>query len=281
MLTDIEGVAGVASHARDSYEDAPYYEESRDLLTREINAATDGLLAAGVKEVLVVDGHGPGAVRFAALHERARLLHGRPMTREQMYGPAWDHDAVVFIGQHARAGLRTANQNHTYSSRTIDWMRLNGALVGEITLMALWAGLKGVPAVFLSGDEAACAEARAEIPGIHTAAVKEGISSNVEITLSMVAAHRRIREEIQRAVESQNRIPLPALHRPGPYALEVRFFSTQEADLAEHQSGCRRVDDQTVCYCSPDLTDVICLRHRPEMAVPLPNPVHLGGAGNA
>lgn len=261
LLTDIEGVAGVASHARDSYSDARYYEESRKLLTGEVNAAVEGLLAVGVQEILVVDGHGPGGVLYAAMHEHARLLHGRPITRAQMYGPAWEHDAVVLIGQHARAGVRHGNQNHTYSSKGIDWMRLNGEFVGETLLMALWAGWKNVPTLFLSGDEAACEEAESQVPGIRTAAVKRGISSNVEIALSAPAARELIREQIAQAIEAHHRTPVQPATRPGPYELEVRHFSTQGADLAE-DSGGERVDDQTVCYRSPDLTDVICLRHR-------------------
>ena len=39
----------------------------------------------------------------------------------------------------------------------------------------LFAGYFGVPTVFLSGDAAACAEARGLVPNIITVAVKEGI----------------------------------------------------------------------------------------------------------
>ncbi len=262
ILTDIEGVAGVVSHTEHSYATGPFYEHSKRLLTQEVNAGVEGLRSVGVEEVLVIDAHGPGGIVFEELHPEARLLHGRPITRQQLYGPIHDCDALTIIGQHAMAGTRHGNQNHTLSSLEIDSMHLNNQPIGEIALLALWAGAKEVPLIFVSGDEAACAEAEALIPGVVTAAVKKGISSNVEITLSATAARCKIREQIAKAVETHRKMPLPPHKRPGPYHFDIRWKNTQLADLSEHRQGCARVDSQTVRFSSPDLLDVLCERHR-------------------
>ena len=64
MVTDMEGVAGVVSFVDQSYPDGRYYDAGKRLVTGEVNAAVDGLLDAGVEEVLVWDGHGAGGIDF-------------------------------------------------------------------------------------------------------------------------------------------------------------------------------------------------------------------------
>ncbi|MBM4080332.1 MAG: peptidase M55, partial [Planctomycetes bacterium] len=61
--TDIEGVAGMV-HFEDRNDQTTegYFKRLRmhKLLTGEVNAAIEGALAAGVKEILVNDSHGSG-----------------------------------------------------------------------------------------------------------------------------------------------------------------------------------------------------------------------------
>lgn len=262
IFTDIEGVAGVVSHADHSFPSGKYYADSKRLLTGEVNAAVEGLLAEGIKEVLVIDGHGPGAIQFEDLHPRALLLHGRPITRRQLVEPIWEYDAVALVGQHARAGVRNGNQNHTMDSRNVDWMRLNGRVIGETAILALTAGVRGIPLIFLSGDKAACEEARVDVPGIWTVAVKKGISTNVEITLSAQASREKIREGIRKAVTLHRQQAVSPIRWEPPYRLEIRWKSTQEADLFEYQWDGERVDDQTVAFSSLNVLDVLLYRNR-------------------
>lgn len=263
LMTDIEGVAGVVAHASHSYSDGKYYERSKILLTEEVNAAAEGLFSAGASEVLVADGHGSGGISFEHIHPRARLLHGRPITWRQMLEPVWDHDCAAMIGQHARAGVRKGNQSHTQSSRTVDWMRLNGKEIGEIAQFALFAGLRDVPLIYLSGDEEGCREAEGEIPGIRTSTVKWGLGTNCEITLSSVASRQLIRSDIVEAIAGHRASPVRPLKLDGPYALEVRWKTTALADEMEFNRGAERVDDQVTRFVSRNLTDVFCYRHNP------------------
>ena len=79
MGTDVEGVAGVVSFDAQSRPTGRYYDQTKRLATAEVNAAVEGLLAAGAEDVLVIDGHGPGGLSFEDIHPEARLLHGRPV----------------------------------------------------------------------------------------------------------------------------------------------------------------------------------------------------------
>ena len=258
MVTDMEGVAGVVSFTEQSYPDGKYYESARQPATAEVNAAVDGLQDAGVEDILVWDGHGPGAINFPELHAAAKLLSGRPLAPwSRLAEVIARYEACVIIGQHAMAGVLTGNQNHTQSSRSIDYYKLNGRPIGEIAQCALFCGALGLPFIFLSGDAAACREAEELVPGIGTVAVKEGLGRGSAISLSAPEARRRIREGIQRAVERQRSNPLPPLTWPAPYVLEKRFFHTDAADAAAAQPGAERVDSQTVRLYGDNILDLI------------------------
>jgi D-amino peptidase len=256
--TDLEGVAGVVSFTDQSSSTGRYYDAAKKLLTAEVNAAVDGLLDAGVTEALVSDGHGPGAISFEDLHPQAKLMHGRPLAPRSVRNPIIaKYDACVMIGQHAMAGVATGNQNHTQSSRTIDYYTLNGRRIGEIAQFALCQGALGLPLIFLSGDEAACREAEELIAGLTTVAVKKGLGRGSAISLSASESRHRIREGVGLAVERHRQSPIPALQWPGPYVLEKRFFFTHDADTSASQPGAERVDSQTVRFYSDAILDII------------------------
>jgi D-amino peptidase len=260
MLTDLEGVAGVTSFADQTNPSSPYYLAARKLLTAEVNAAVDGLLEAGVDDILVMDGHGAGAISYEDLHPAARLLHGRPLAPwSRLIEVIRQVDACGIIGQHAMAGVMTSNMNHTQSSASIDYYQLNGRKIGEIAQFALFSGALGVPMIFLSGEEEACREAEAVIPAIVTAAVKQGLSRNSAISLSAPQAHKRIHDGVQRAVNSHRQSPIPPLHWEGPYELEIRYFHTDDADASASRPGFKRLDSQTVRVCSESILEIIYL----------------------
>lgn len=258
MGTDIEGVAGVVSFTDQSAREGRYYDAARRLLTGEINAAAEGLYEAGATEILVIDGHGPGAVYYEDLHPDLKLMHGRPMAPSTIIDPyRAAYDVCVMIGQHAMAGVATSNQNHTQNSRSIDYYKLNGELIGEIAQFALYHGDLGLPFIFLSGEKDACAEAEALVPGIATVVVKEGISRNAAISLAAPKARSLICAGSNKALTAYKANPVEPLTVPGPYELEKRFFFTHEADAAAIQPGAERVDSQTVRFHAASIREII------------------------
>jgi D-amino peptidase len=174
IMTDMEGVAGVVNSVDYCRPESRYYEVGRELTTLETNAAIDGALAAGATDILVVDGHGAGAINPVLLHPAARLLIGRPRPAGYPFGVDSAWDAVFFIGQHAKANTDGGHLAHT-GNFGVEEYTINGISVGELgRAMALYASF-GVPAVLVSGDAACAGEARALVPEMETVAVKEGI----------------------------------------------------------------------------------------------------------
>ncbi len=259
MMTDIEGAAGVVSFETQTGSDSRYYDEARKILTAEVNAAVEGLLEAGVEEILVIDGHGPGGIHYESLHPEAKLMHGRPISLARECARILpDCDATCMVGQHAMCGVADGTMNHTQSSKTVEYYKLNGREIGEIAQWALFAGSFGKPTIFLSGDEAACREVADLVPGITTATVKQGLSRYAAISLSAAKAHELIRDRIRQAVEQQKRDPVEPVRWPGPYLLEKRFLFTNAADgYAGHRLLHRLVDSRTVELRAEEIRDII------------------------
>jgi len=163
----------------------------------------------------------------------------------------------MIIGQHAMAGVKEGNLHHTQNSRQVESYTLNGEPIGEIAQFALYHGALGMPMIFLSGDDAACREAKELIPGITAVAVKQGLSRNSAISLAAPEARKRIREGVKEAVEKQEKDPLKPLVWEGPFVLDKTFFYTDTADRAAEAPDAERVDERTVRFKSDSIEDII------------------------
>lgn len=258
LLTDLEGVAGVYSFENQAFPDGKYYEAAKRLLTAEVNAAVDGALESGVTDVLVIDGHGCGGLVYEDLHPKARLVQGGiPWRRPEACRPLLANcDVTAIVGQHAMEGTVDGNLNHSQSSRNIAEIRLNERPIGELAQWALFVGAFDIPMIFLSGDHAACREAESFIPGITTAAVKQGLTRGSAISLPIERAKRLIHERMAVAVRRHAEKPLEPLSWDGPYRMEIRMKHTHCADEKQAE-GWERVDSYTVAFEGGNILDVI------------------------
>ncbi|MFC5648189.1 M55 family metallopeptidase [Paenibacillus solisilvae] len=173
IMTDMEGVCGVASFEEWATPQGRYYEEGKKLLTMEVNAAIDGFFAAGATEVLVMDGHGHGGINNLLLDNRAFYLKG-PLPGPYPFMLDETYDAIAWVGQHAKAGTELAQMAHTGWFNVIDY-KINGISVGEFGQIAMCGAALGVRSIFGAGDEAFTKEAAELVPGIETVSVKRGI----------------------------------------------------------------------------------------------------------
>ena len=171
VFTDMEGAAGIISWDEFCDKEGRYFETGRRLATLEVNAAIEGLLEAGAEEIVVVGCH-CRVIEPTLLHPAAKLLDGRPL--DYPYGCDESFDAAAIVGQHAKSNTDGGHLCHTESFSTEE-ESINGVSVGEIGCLFLSCACFGVPTVMVSGDQAACDEARALVPNIEVAPVKWGI----------------------------------------------------------------------------------------------------------
>ena len=247
IFTDLEGVAGIDDwdpRHRDYGVQAQGVSERSEmqrLLTGEVNAAAQGLFAAGVKEILVNDGHGAGrTILFEELIPGVKIARGtdRP---SWLLGISPRFDALVQVGMHAMAKTPGACLAHTQSLGYT--YRINGREFGEMEQAALLAGELGIPWIFALGDSHACREAEQWVPGMVTTQVKTGLSATCAIHLAPVDARNLIQDRIQEAVAKVAEI-VP-LTLPGPLVMEI---VREEPWPAQIRPGAERVDAFTIRY---------------------------------
>ncbi len=253
IMTDLEGPAGVNrfTQTRDFHDDPSQKDLAIALLTGEVNACVDGILDTDPQaDIVIVDGHGNGGLDYYSIHPKAKVIMRGPMKSPTMLDQGFD--AHFFVGQHAMAGTPNAPLCHTYSSKTVEYYKLNGMFVGEFGARTILGGTYGVPTVFISGDDKAVAEAKAMVPGIHGAIVKWGLGWEVALHLSHDAACALTRKTAAAATRDIPNIP-PYIMEP-PYTFEARV--KVGVDLSHYLAlpGVRQIDEQTVTVTVDDLT---------------------------
>jgi D-amino peptidase len=221
IVTDMEGVGGVNNAEEQLLPGQRRYDESRHLLTGELNAAIEGAIAAGATEVVVWDGHdGSRSLSIEDIDPRARLLQGRP-TPANYYLSERAYDAIFFVGQHAMAGARGGVLAHSQSF-SVERISINGRAVGEIGQVAAIGGYFHIPVAMLSGDQAACEELRELQPKAETVAVKRLAGKGSSLSISHAAAKTQIKAAAGRAVR---RLPeFTPWKMEGPVEMVFQFY---------------------------------------------------------
>lgn len=248
---DMEGICGIVGEKEtDPVRGGEAYQQSRRLMTGEANAAIEGCLRAGAKEVLVADSHWNfDNLIPEELNEAAVLLRGTPRPWSMVQDLDASFDATMFIGYHAMAGTPQAIIDHTFAGR-VRSVEVNGRRVGETGINAYLAGHYGVPVVLVTGDSAVTAEAKALLPCVHTVAVKEPTGASAAKNLHPKKARELIQAEAARALsDPKARAPLKA---EAPIEVAVEFKGTEHADRAEMVPGAHRVDGTRIALTAAD-----------------------------
>ncbi len=251
ISADMEGVTGV-THSQDVIPGRYQYERFRGLLTADVNAAIEGAAQAGATEFLVNEAHdGMRNILLEGLDPRAQIIVGQRKPLSMMQGFEGS-DVVFFVGYHARAGTEGI-LSHTFDSPTVVTnVELNGEPCSEARMNATLAGLRGIPIGLVTGDDLTCKEAESLYRRVKTAEVKTAVDRYTARCLAPEAAHGRIREAAQRAVEGVGSL---TPYTPGaPYSFTVEFATASTAASVLFFPGLERVDDRRVSWTHEDYT---------------------------
>src|SRR6187397_2193538 len=251
----MEGVGGIVK-GQQTNAGAPMFEEGRKLYTEEINAAVRGAKAAGATEIVVMDCHGAGeGFTFNSL-----IAEDLDPACEFVVQEEWTEytgfleegcDAALFVGMHAMAGTRDGVLNHTVSGT--DWQNLwfNGTLVGETGINAALCGNWGCPVLLVTGDHAACREAKELLgEGLTAVSVKQGLGGRSARMLVPSRASELIEEGSKTALADLKAVPP---YEPGkPCEVKVEYKSTGPPQRLRYQHGVEIIDDRTIVSPADD-----------------------------
>lgn len=254
IACDMEGITGVVhwDHVDSSHAE---YARFRRLMTGDVNAAVAGAFDGGATRVVVSDGHGYGRnILIEELDTRAVLNSGSPSPLSMVQGADGGIDAAMFVGYHARMGSQRAILDHTWSSSAIAGVWLNARLVGEIGLNAAVCGHFGVPVIMMSGDQTACAEAKAAIGPVETAVVKQATGRMAAECLPPEMTRHLIHDAAGRAMERlRTGQALQPLRTEEPVTITVELQQSEMADRLSLMPGTRRLEDKRVEIVAGDL----------------------------
>lgn len=246
LSVDLEGIAGVV-HVDQTRRNGHDYEKARRWMTAEANAAIKGAFDGGASYVLVNDSHAD--MRNFILEEldpRVELISGNLKPYSMVEGTQDPFDLALFIGYHAGASSRAGILDHTYFGAVVSHVRVDGREFNEAGLNALVCGENGIPVGLVTGDQTACAQAKALLGDIETVIVKEGITRYCARSLHPQEARKRIYEGTRKAlsrIKEFTPLRLNSAHR-----LEVDFLNAAMADAANLVPDTTREGALTVAY---------------------------------
>jgi D-amino peptidase len=255
IAADFEGGSCIVGQVGMTLTESKQYEFARRIITGEINAAAEAAFAAGAKEIVAEDAHSSGLnLPYEDLHPEVRIILGGPK-RPRFPGLDESFDAVFLIAYHPMAGTERGVLSHSYSSRSIQRMWLNGQEIGEIGFDAACAGVRGVPVVLVSSCKAGCEEAQRTLGDVEVAAVKEGLSRNAAISLHPQKARELIASKARAALgrlgDFKPYIVKPPYEVKREYKLESAAYSAAKAKDAE------RAGPRTIIRRADSLFDLI------------------------
>jgi D-amino peptidase len=225
IVTDIEGVSGIAK-AGDAWDrSSEGFQEARHKLMIDVNAAIRAAADSGAEEIYVNDGHnGGGNFIPEELDKRAIQIgvHDLPGIVRKVC-------AVVMVGYHAKAGTRYAFLDHTQSSYYFHHYYYNGKTIGELTQVGAYMGYFDIPCVAVTGDRAACIEAK-EVFGenVATAETKYALVKNEAICHDIKETEKEIYEAVKKGIADRDKIP--PLKVKLPLEVMIEFNTTAMCD---------------------------------------------------
>jgi D-amino peptidase len=247
ISVDMEGIGGIGTGEMTST-GGKDYATGRELVTAEVNAVVEAILARAPDAVILVnDSHGDHQnVLHTQLDPRVTYIQGAIKPLGMVQGLDASFDGVVLLGYHAKAGDPDGFLAHT-GSGSVKGLWLNDVEVGEGGMNAAFAGGHGVPVMLAAGDSAATAELSALLD-TETVTTKTAETPASARLLHPERVRRMLADGVGRALDRLGRDGFEPLDIGTPVRVRMRFASTTHVDILMSIPGMSKVDGFTVAY---------------------------------
>lgn len=250
ISADIEGVTGT-THDDQTGGASDDYRRARKWMTDDVNAAIEGALEAGAKEIYVKDAHGNGRnILLDEMKKEACLITGWDTLMSMVQGLDETFDALILIGYHSMVGTEKGIMAHTYTG-SIKQISLNGQPIGEPELSALTAGYYGVPTVFIAGDDTAVNELKGFLGDIPCAVTKYGMGSDSGRIMHPEITGQSIREGVSKALSDLSQFKPFKMELP--IRMTLKMAKAKTAELISFIPGVERISLDEVSYEAADV----------------------------
>lgn len=245
VFSDMEGASGIHTYEQVIKEFGEPFEQGRRLLMGDINAAIEGLSAAGATDFVVADSHRRGSppnVIDDELPQNASVIRGDEISRFDYS----DLAGQVLIGFHSRAGTENGFLSHTMSSLLGFAVRVNGRWVGEGELEIWKAGRFDVPTIMAAGDSALASEIKSFFSDIPTVTVKISRTRTEVRCLDPKETQDQIRKTSARALKNLSSFKVNTLK--GPISLVIACKTEELTDWTAKMPRANRIHKRAISY---------------------------------
>jgi D-amino peptidase len=254
ISADMEGVTGVVT-SNQLTPDGNDYQQSRLVMTNEVNAAIAGARKAGATDFVIADSHGNFQnLLIDKLPKDVKIVRGTTRPLIMMDGiEEGKFDAVMFIGYHAGAGNLEGVRAHSFSSAAISELKINGVAASEGYWNAAIAGEFDAPVVLVSGDDVAVAELKPVAKNAELVAVKRALSFHSAESLTPEAGYELIENASEKAVRSLDKA---APYRiKGPVTVDITLHFYQPAEILSWLPNVQRTGSRSIRYTSRNMVE--------------------------
>jgi D-amino peptidase len=254
ISVDMEGVAGTVTIDQlgpSGFE----YGRFRKFMTDETLAAVRAAKEAGAGDIVVSDSHGNGEnLLIEDFPADVHIVRSWPRHGGMMAGIDSTFNAALFVGYHASTTNPKGVRAHTFSSAHYARVALNGVAVTEGEYNAAYAGAKGVPVIFVSGDDVATEEIKSRLGDIETVVTKKSLGFHSAETLTPAASCDKIYAGAKAAFARLRGFKPYVIKTP--VTLEITFKNYTPAELLSYLRSVQRVDSHTIRFVGKDMDEI-------------------------
>ena len=259
ISSDIEGVAGICNWD-EANEAHPEYKQFQNLMTGEVKAICDTLDGAAEK-IVVRDAHATARnlihSQFPPKVELIRSFNGHPHC--MMFGLDDTFDGSILHGYHPAGFKNSSPLAHTLTRRRINKIKINGEIIGEVTISIYTSIMRGAPVFYVVGDRGAVEEAQNLNENIVGTITKEGFGASVR-SFNPKFVNSKIQEDLKHAVQKFDENKEKFLIKlPEKFYVEVEYLDQTDAYRKSFYPGAKLLDAKTICFETTDYNDVLTM----------------------
>ena len=229
LAVDMEGVHGVVGEPYKGLSESPeQYTIAQEAAIKEINAASKALFDNGAKKVVLWDNHHMGNnFDYTLIDQRIEVADWKKYCKRLEFAKDYNFAGIIYLGYHAKEGTMGAILSHTYSSKSIQYIKLNNRAVGELDIDTYIAAIYGIPPIFIAADNFAVGQLKEISPLTHSVITKYGKGRNTADLIEREVVLKNIYDEVSSAVKSK----IPVVKYDFPAELEVRYTHMERAEM--------------------------------------------------
>ena len=162
IACDLEGIHGVVGEAyKGLLKELPDYQLAVTNAEKEINTVAKALFDCGATKVALWDNHGgmhnvnPKNIDNRVVHIDIDAIKGKPrfsFVKEHNFA------GIIYLGYHSREGTLNGVLAHTFSSVSIQYVKINGVQVGELEIDSYICATYGIAPIFMASDDICVAQ---------------------------------------------------------------------------------------------------------------------------